>query len=115
MEGDVFSGTGINYEQLWIHSQFLQVEDTPRSDKPHYPRYVILTEALETCQTLSDVEYLLNSIDRDDGVIFFVVDGKTNESVIFECTCQQYISKVPVDDLIIAKNHSSNANPGDIS
>jgi hypothetical protein len=115
MEGDVFSGTGINYEQLWIHSQFLQVEDTPRADKPHYPGYVILTEALETCQTPSDVEDMLNSIDRDDGVIFFVVDGKTNESVIFECTCQQYISREPVNDLLIATNHSYSTNPGDIS
>ena len=115
IEGDVFTGTGINREQLWIHSQFLPEDDTPRPNKAHFPGYVILTEALETCSTIRDVENLLESMDRDGGVILFMVDGKTNESALFECTCREYSRREPVRDRLIGTNHSSSTKPADIS
>jgi len=115
MEGDVFTGTGINREQLWIHSQFLTENDTPRSNKAHFPGYVILTEALETCSTIRDVENLLGSVDRDEGTILFIVDGKTNESALFECTCREYNRRDPVEDRLMATNHSHSTDPANIS
>jgi len=115
MEGDVFTGTGINQEHLWIHSQFLPAYDSPRFSKAHLPGYVILMEALETCSTIRDVENLLESIDRDGGVILFIVDGKTNEFALFECSCRNYSRLEPVRGSLIGTNHSRSTKPADIS
>jgi len=115
MEGDVFTVTGINKEQLWIHANALPNSDTPRTNRAHFPGYVILTEALETCATIRDVETLLGSVDRDEGVMLFVTDGKTNESAILECSCREYIRREPVGDRLIGTNHSLSTELADIS
>ena len=39
--------------------------------------FVWLTEALETCRTIDDVEALLRQVNRDGDMMLFVVDGKT--------------------------------------
>jgi len=115
MEGDVFTVTGINKEQLWIHANALPNGDTPRTNKAHFPGYVILTEALETCCTIRDVETLLGSIDRDEGVMLFVIDGKTNESAILECTCREYSRRGPVGGSLIGTNHCHGTKLADIT
>jgi len=115
MEGDVFTATGMNREQLWIHSQFLPVDDTPQPNKAHLPGYVILMEALETCVTIRDVENLLKSMDRDSGMLLFIVDGKTNESALLECTCREYSRREPVRGGLIGTNHSCNTKPADVN
>ncbi len=84
MEGDVFSGTGVNRERLWLHYHYLPPSKEP-SPRPALPCYVWLTEALETCHTLSDVEALLATTPRDGAMLLFAVDGKCDESVLFEC------------------------------
>ena len=91
MEGGVFTPTGINKEKLWLHYNFLPVWDQPAPDKPHVPPYVFLTEALELCRTISDVEKMLSETDRDGGMLLFAVDGKTNEFALFD---NKYFSKV---------------------
>lgn len=58
MEGGVFTPTGINKEKLSLHYNFLPVWDEPALNKRHVPPYVFLTEALEFCHTISDVEAL---------------------------------------------------------
>lgn len=90
MEGDVFTPTGINKEKLWLHYNFLPVWDGPRPGKPHVPAYVFLTEALELCRTISDVEALLNETDRDGGMLLFAADGKTDEFALFDCMCSKH-------------------------
>jgi hypothetical protein len=115
MEGDVFTATGINQEQLWIHSQFLPNSDTPRTNRAHLPGYVILTEALETCVNIRDVETLLGSVDRDEGAMLFVLDGKTDESAILECSCREYSRRGLVGDKLIGTNHSLSAKLADMS
>lgn len=115
MEGDVFTGTGINQKKLWIHSQFLPNNDMPQANRVHFPGYVILTEALETCSTIREVETLLASMDRDEGIMLFVIEGKTNESVILECNCREYSRREPVAGRLIGTNHSHTMKLADIS
>ena len=105
MEGDIFTPTGINKEKLWLHYNFLSVWDQPASTKPHFPAYVFLTEALELCRYISDVEMLLNETDRDGGMLLFAVDGKRNEFALFECLCSKYYKREPSNGWIVGTNH----------
>jgi hypothetical protein len=103
--GDVFTPTGINKEKLWLHYNFLPVWDKPSPNKPHYPAYVFLTEALELCHTIRDVEALLNETDRDGGMLLFAVDGKTNEFALFDCMCSKYFRRESSEQWIVGTNH----------
>ena len=105
MEGDIFTPTGINKEKLWLHYNFLSAWDQPASTKPHVPAYVFLTEALELCRYISDVEMLLNETDRDGGMLLFAVDGKKNEFALFECLCSKYYKREPSNGWIVGTNH----------
>jgi hypothetical protein len=66
---------------------------------------VFLTEALETCHTLGDVEALLNQTDRDSGMLLFAVDGKNNEFALFECLCSEHDRRQPSGGWIVGTNH----------
>ena len=105
MEGDVFTPTGINKEKLWLHYNFLPVWDTPTPGKRHVPGYVFLTEALELCSNIGDVETLLNKTDRDGGMLLFAVDGKTEEVALFDCLCSKHYRREPLDGWIVGTNH----------
>jgi hypothetical protein len=105
MEGDVFAPTGINQEKLWLHYNFLPVWDKPTPGKPHVPGYVFLTEALEICHTISDVETLLNEMDRDGGMLLFAVDGKDNEFALFDCMCSKHYRRKSSGSWIVGTNH----------
>ena len=48
---------------------------------------------------------MLGEVDRDGGMLLFVVDGKNNESALFECTCAQHYRRDPVDGWIVGTNH----------
>jgi hypothetical protein len=105
MEGEIFAPTGINKEKLWLHYNFLPVWDQPAPNKPHVPPYVFLTEALEVCCTISDVQSLLNETDRDGGMMLFAVDGKNNEFALFDCMCSKYYRRQPSNSWIVGTNH----------
>ena len=105
MEGDVFTGTGINKERLWLHYNYLPVNDVPAIDKPHYPAWVWLTEALETCSNLSDVEILLTQVDRNSGMKLFAVEGKNNDCAVYDCSCSEYRSRKNSRNWIAGTNH----------
>lgn len=105
MEGEIFTPTGINKEKLWLHYNFLPVWDKPTQTKPHVPPYIFLTEALESCCTIGDVEALLNETDRDGGMLLFAVDGKNNEFALFECLCSKYYRRQSSNGWIIGTNH----------
>jgi hypothetical protein len=105
MEGGIFTPTGINKEKLWLHYNFLPVWDEPAPNKPHVPPYVFLTEALELCHTISDVETLLDATDRDGGMLLFAVDGKNNEFALFDCMCAKYARRESSDGWIVGTNH----------
>jgi hypothetical protein len=105
MQGDIFTPTGINKEKLWLHYNFLPVWDKPAPNKPHVPPYVFLTEALELCRPISDVEELLNETDRDGGMLLFAVDGKNNEFAFFDCMCSKYYRRESSNGWIVGTNH----------
>jgi hypothetical protein len=105
MEGDIFTPTGINKEKLWLHYNFLSAWDQPAPNKPHIPAYVFLTEALELCRSISDVETLLNETDRDGGMLLFAVDGKKREFALFECLRSKYYKREPSNGWIVGTNH----------
>jgi len=105
MEGDVFTPTGINKEKLWLHYNFLSVWDQPMPGKAHVPGYVFLTEALELCRSISDVEAFLAETDRDGGMLLFAADGKTGEFALFDCLCSKHYRRDPVDGWIVGTNH----------
>ncbi len=110
MEGDVFTPTGINQERLWLHYNFLEVWDAPSPGKPHLSAFVWLTEALETCSNIREVEVFLDETDRDSGMLLFAVDGKTNEIALFECLCAQHYRRDPQDGWIVGTNHFCTVN-----
>ena len=97
MEGEIFSPTGINKEKLWLHYNFLPAWDKPAPNKPHMPPYVFLTEALELCRTISDVEEFLDETDRDGGMLLFAVDGKNDEFALFDCLCSEHYRREPTN------------------
>jgi hypothetical protein len=105
MEGDVFTPSGINKDRLWLHYNFLSAWDEPEPGKPHVPPYVFLTEALELCRTISDLEALLSSTNRDGGMLLFAVDGKDNEFAVFDCMCSKYYRRQPSNGWIVGTNH----------
>jgi hypothetical protein len=105
MEGDVGTPTGINQDRLWLHYNYLPVWDVPAPGKPHMPGYVFLTEALERCRTIRDVEALLGEINRDGGMLLFAVDGKTEEFALFECTCANHFQREASEGWIVGTNH----------
>lgn len=105
LEGDVFTPTGINQAQLWLHYNYLLVPDRPTPAKQHLPGYAFLVEALERCRTIQEVEKLLNEVDRDGGMLLFAVDGKNDEFALFECTCTQHYRRDPRDGWIVGTNH----------
>ena len=104
-DGDIFTPTGINKDKLWLHYNFLPVWDEPAATKPHVPAYVFLTEALELCHTIRDVEELLNKTDRDGGMLMFAADGKNNEFALFECMCSTYSKREASGGWIVGTNH----------
>jgi hypothetical protein len=105
MEGDVFTPTGINKEKLWLHYNWLPVWDEPAPGKPHVPAFAFLTEALEICKDIRDLEAFLDERDRDGGMLLFAVDGKTNEFALFECMCSKHVRREPADGWIVGTNH----------
>jgi hypothetical protein len=105
MEGDVFTPTGINQARLWLHYNYLPAWDAPDATAPHLPGYALMVEALETCRTLQDVEALLRRIQRDDGMLLFAVDGKTNTAALYECTCTDVHKRKLDRRWLVGTNH----------
>jgi hypothetical protein len=106
LDGDVFTPTGVNRERLWLHQQFLPTPDGPVPGRPHLPGWVVLTDMLETCSTIAEVEARLDEIDRDEGMLLFVVDGKTNEFAILECECRRHVRRPPGGPWLVGANHA---------
>lgn len=104
-EGDVFDPTGINQERLWLHYNALPVVDVLNEQEPHVPPFVFMTDALETCGSIQDVESLLKRTQRTDGMLLFAVDGKTDEFAIFECGHRMYYRRDAIGPWIAGTNH----------
>ena len=105
LEGDVFTPTGINREQLWLHYNYVPARDVPSGERPCLPCYAFMVEALETCRTLQDLDALLERIQRDDGMLLFAVDGKNDTFAIYECGCTDFYKREAARGWLVATNH----------
>lgn len=104
--GDVFTATGVNRERLWLHHQALTTSDAPRPGRPHMPGWVLLTEMLETCSTIAEVEARLDDVDRDEGMLLFAVDGNGDEFAIIECASSRHARRGPTGAWMVGTNHA---------
>jgi len=105
-EGDAFTATGVNHDRLWLHHQALATSDRPRARRPRMPGWVLLTDMLETCSSIPDVEARLDEVDRDEGMILFVVDGRRDEFAIFECASSRHVRRESTRQWTVATNHA---------
>ena len=106
IEAETFITTGINCDRLWLHCNSRPAVDAPSRKKPCFYPYIGVTNALETCSTLADVELLLGRWERTRRMILFVVDGKSEKSAILECQCCEHRRRPTPDGPLIAANHS---------
>ena len=111
LEGDVFTATGVNRDRLWLHHQALPTSGRPRPGRQHQPGWVLLTDMLETCSTIDEVGTRLAEVDRDDAMLLFVVDGKSDESAIFECACSGHTRRRSTGRWMAATNHVRSGGP----
>lgn len=86
MRGEIFAATGLNEAGLWLHYNWLPVFDLP-IDKTWAP-YVLLTEILETCTTIDQVESKLKTTKRNGGMLIFASEGQSDACAMLECACQ---------------------------
>lgn len=115
MEGDNFSGTGINREKVWLHYNWLPIWDKPSFYENPISPFVFLRIALESCRTLKEIDALLKSTTLDDGMNLFAVDGKTNEFAVYECNSRSYLKREVSGNFIAGANHHCcTAIPGNI-
>ncbi len=109
MEGEPFSATGVNKERLWLHCHFLSTSDRPTGGKPVQDFFVWLTDALETCMRLSDIERRLAKIQRTAAMLLFAVDGCNGERAVYECGCASYHRLADPNPWIAGTNHRRGA------
>lgn len=105
LEGDVFTSTGINRERLWLHYNYLPAWDAPDGGGCHLPCYAFVVEALERCCTLGDLEALLDEVQRDEAMLLFAVDGKSEAYALYECGCTDHRKREPTRGWLVGTNH----------
>jgi hypothetical protein len=105
LETSIFSGTGYNKEQIWLHYNWLPSWDKPPLEEKPISPYVFVRKALEECSSIDEVESSLRASIRDGGMTLFAVDGKTNEYRVFECTCRDYVLRTTAGNFVVAANH----------
>ena len=105
-EGDVFVATGLNRDRLWLHHQALDASDAPRPGRPHASSWIVLTDMLEPCSTIGEVEARLEEVDRDEGMLLFAVDGESDEIAIFECARSHHARRPATGSWLVGTNHA---------
>jgi hypothetical protein len=102
LQGDVCTVVGTNRDRLWLQMNGFPAPDSPARDRPSIPSPFLIREALETCQSLGEVECLLHAWDRSDGMGLYAVEGRTGEFALFECTASEVVRRDPRNDRILA-------------
>ncbi len=86
MRGDIDVDTGGNAAGLWLHLHTLVAVDDPPRDRTTISWLFWAREALETCESLDDLEAFITRTGRDRGVIAVAVDARRQQGAVFECT-----------------------------
>jgi hypothetical protein len=102
LDGDACVLVGVNDARLWIQLDGWPADDVARDRVQRLPSAFLAREALETCASIEDVAAVLSDHDRTDGMAFFVVDGKTEEMAVFECTRATVRRREPIEGTIVA-------------
>jgi predicted choloylglycine hydrolase len=105
LEAGIFSGTGFNDEKIWLHYNWLPSWDNPTLGESSLPSYVFIRQALETCSSVRELEQFLSLCIRDTGMALTVIDGKTNESNVYECTCNKFTKRKSETGFTVSANH----------
>jgi len=105
MEGEPFTGTGVNAEQLWLHYNWLPAPDMPEPGQAAMAPFVWLVDALETCRTLDDVEDKLADTPRTGAMMLFAVDGRADTGAVYECTCLSHARRDLEGGRLAGTNH----------
>ena len=86
MRGEIFAATGLNESGLWLHYNWLPAFDKPTSQAQ--TPYVLLTDILETCTSIDQIESRLKSTKRNGGMLIFASEGQSDAGAMLECACQ---------------------------
>ena len=111
--GDIDVDTGMNAAGLWLHVHTMHASDSPSHAKPRRSWLFWAREALETCETLDDLDAMLSRVDRDRGTILVAVDAKTNERAVFECPRASHERHDAGPSFQCATNHPASKHPLD--
>ncbi len=113
--GDIDADTGMNAAGLWLHMHTLLAHDEPRAGTSCISWLFWMREALETCESVGDVERFIAGTSRDRGVLLFAAHGDSGERAIFECTRSAYTRVDPWDvqgrSVLLATNHCKHKHP----
>jgi len=102
LQGELFAVTGVNQAGLWLHYNGLPATD--RTDAPGWTPYVLLTEILETCKNVDEVEAQLRAEHRTGGMLVFVA-GPKGQAAILECSCSQVTRQDLNAGFLVGANH----------
>ena len=102
--GDIDVDTGLNAAGLWLHLHTLMARDDPPRDRTTISWLFWAREALETCETLDELERFIESTSRDRGVIAVAAES-SGHGAVFECTRAAHVRHDLESRWIVATNH----------
>ncbi|MBG0788189.1 MAG: hypothetical protein H0S79_24135 [Anaerolineaceae bacterium] len=102
MQGELYAATGVNASGLWLHYNWLPALGQP--DAHGWTPFVLLTDILETCETIDAVEARLRSETRLGGMLIFSAspDGR---ATILECSCCRVARRDLDTGFLVGTNH----------
>ena len=84
MRGELFAATGLNQAGLWLHYNWLPSFEQVAING--WTPYVLLTELLETCKNIDEIEARLRETTRTGGMLIFALEGNNAAGAILECS-----------------------------
>lgn len=111
--GDIDVDTGVNAAGLWLHVHTMHATDAPTPGRARLSWLFWAREALETCETIDEVDALLARVQRDRGMILVVVEGATQRRAVFECARTTHERHDSGPGFQCATNHPAGKHPSD--
>ena len=111
MPGETFTATGINRDRLWLHYHFLPGETAADPPEEAWFEFQWMTEALEMCKSLAEVEAWLHRQPRRGSMLLFAVDGRIGDRAVFECSPTSHCRWPDTGSAILGTNHSILGGP----
>jgi len=102
MRGEIFAATGLNEVGLWLHYNWLPAFDRPAEQA--WTPYVLMTEILETCRSIDEMETVLNNTQRTGGMMVFAAQME-NGAALFECAPKMAIRINLTGSFLAGSNH----------